>query len=77
MAVFAGAGAASTTVIADAVFLLVGDVRMAGAEAVCDFAVILGALVFVADQQADRRSGGFAFEDAGKNLHTVRFPGVA
>ncbi len=46
---------------------------MAGTEGVGDVAVVLAALVFVADQQRDGRAGGLAFEHTGKDLHRVRF----
>ena len=45
---------------------------MAGPESVGDGAVILAALVLIADQQGNRRAGGPAFEDAGENLHLIR-----
>ena len=44
--------------IADAVLGDVREVGMARTEAVLDGAVVLGALVLVADQQRDRRTGG-------------------
>ena len=47
---------------------------MAGTEGFGDVAVILAALILVADEEADGRAGGFAFEDAGKNFHRIRFP---
>jgi hypothetical protein len=44
---------------------------MPGAEGVQQVAVVLAALVGVADQQADRGAGGPAFVDAGQDLHAV------
>jgi hypothetical protein len=44
---------------------------MAGAELLGDVAVILGALVGVADHQLDRRAGGLALEDARQDLDLV------
>ena len=66
-------GTAAAAIVADAVFLPVGVVGVAGTEGVGDIAVVLAALVFVADQQRDGRAGGFAFEHAGQDLHRVRF----
>ena len=59
--------------IAQAVLLQVGVVGVARAEGLRDLAVVLAALVGVADQQADRRAGGLAFVDAREDLHPVRF----
>src|SRR6185437_4512622 len=44
-----------------------------GAEGRHDVAVILAALIGVADQQRDRRAGGPALVDTGQDLHFVRF----
>src|SRR5690606_29548853 len=57
--------------ITDAVFLPVGVVGVAGAEGARDLAVVLAALVGVADQQADRRAGGLALVHAAQDLHRV------
>ncbi len=46
---------------------------MAGAELLGDFRVVLGALVHVFDQQADRGSRGHAVEHTGQNLDLIRF----
>jgi hypothetical protein len=43
------------------------------AEQVLDRRVVLGLLVGVADQQADRAAGGAAFEHAGEDFHLVGF----
>jgi hypothetical protein len=51
---FAGRRPAAAAIVADAVFLPVGDVGMAGAELLGDVAVILRPLVGVADHQLDR-----------------------
>jgi hypothetical protein len=59
--------------VADAVFQLVGQIGMAGAEARRDVAVILGALVGVLDQQRDGRAGGLPLEHAGEDAHRVGF----
>ena len=58
--------------VADAVFLPVGVVGMAGTERVGEFVVVLRARVDIADQQRDRRAGGAAFVDAGQNLDRIR-----
>src|SRR5471032_2064313 len=50
----------------------VGVVGVAGTEALGDVAVILAALVLVADQQRDRRAGGDALVHARQYLHRVR-----
>ena len=59
--------------VAEAVFLRVGVVGVAGAEGLGDVAVVLAALVFVADQQRDRRAGGLAFVHAGEDFHRIGF----
>ena len=46
---------------------------MTGPEGFGDVAVILAALVLVADQQGDRGAGGLALEHAGKDFHRIRF----
>ena len=63
--------APAATRVAQAVLAPVGVVGMAGAEGVEDVAVVLAALVGVADQQADRRAGGQALVDAREDLHRV------
>jgi len=45
---------------------------MAGPEGIGDVAVILAALVLIADQQGDRRTGRLAFEYTGENLDGIR-----
>src|SRR5439155_18136144 len=42
-----------------------------GAKGLADVAVVLAALVGIADQQADRRAGGAAFVDAGEDLRRI------
>jgi hypothetical protein len=49
-------------VVALAVFVVVGVVGVGRAEQVLDRRVVLGLLVGVANQQADRGAGGAAFE---------------
>ena len=59
--------------IANAVFLPIGVVGVAGTERVGDRRVVLAARVLVADQERDRRAGGAAFENAGQDLDRVGF----
>ena len=46
---------------------------MTGAEFICDLGVVLALRVRVANQQADRRAGGFALEHTGKDFNFVFF----
>ena len=46
---------------------------MAGAERLDDIAVILAALIGIADQQRDRRAGGLALEHARQDFDLIRF----
>ncbi|AEM42160.1 hypothetical protein KVU_2321 [Ketogulonicigenium vulgare WSH-001] len=65
-------GRASTTaIIADAVFLVIGDIGVTGTKALGDIAIIFRALVGVADQQLDRGAGGLALEHAGQDLDRI------
>src|SRR5207237_8413952 len=66
-------GAAAAGRAAHAVLLKVGVVRMPGPEFLGDRGIILRALVFVADEKADRRAGGAALKDAGEELDRVGF----
>src|SRR4029077_5370360 len=59
--------------IADTIFGPVGVVGMAGAEFVAVLAVILGALVFVVDHQADGRASRLALKHAGENAYRIAF----
>jgi hypothetical protein len=63
--------AAAAAGVAQAVFQVVGDVGVAGAELGRDVAVVLGALVGVADHQLDRRAGGAALVGAREDLDRV------
>src|SRR6185312_635949 len=69
---FARRGAAAATRVADAVLLPVGVVGMAGAEGRGYVAVVLAALVGVADQERDRRACGPALVHPRQDLHLVR-----
>ena len=57
--------------VAQAVLVPVGVVGMAGAKALGDVAVVLAALVGVADQQGNRRAGGLALVHAREDLDRV------
>lgn len=70
---FAGRTAATTAVVADAVLVMVGVVGVGRAEQVLDGRVVLGLLVSVANQQADRAARGTAFEHAREDFHLVGF----
>lgn len=70
---FAGGAAAAAAVVADAVFVPIGVVGVAGAELPGDVAVVFAALVGIADKQGNRCAGGSAFKHAGKDFHFVGF----
>jgi hypothetical protein len=59
--------------VADAVLLPVCIVGMARPEEVLDRAIVLAASILVDDQEADRRPGRHALEDAGEDLHGIAF----
>ena len=63
--------APAATRVADAVFLEIGVVGMAGPKGLHDGAVIFAALVGVFDQQANRRAGRLAFKNARQNLDRI------
>ena len=66
-------GAPAAAIVADAVLVPIGVVGMAGTEGIDDAAVILAALVLVADDEADGCAGGLAFEHAGQDFDSVGF----
>ncbi len=66
-----GALPAAAAMVADAVFGLVGVIRMAGAKLILVVAIIAGARILVLDLQSDRRAGGAALEEARKDLGRV------
>ena len=70
---FARRRAPAAARIADAVFLPVAVVRMAGTELCGDVAVVLAARVGIADQQGDGCTGGLAFVHATEYLDLVGF----
>ena len=61
----------AAAVIAHAVFLHVGIVRVPGAELVLDVGVVTRFLIGVLDQQGDRRAGGVALEHAREDAYAV------
>ena len=65
-------GPPAAAVVADAVFQLVGQVGMAGAELRGDRRIVARALVDVVDLHGDRRAGGQAVEHAGQDADLVR-----
>ena len=73
----ARAGTAAAAIVAHAILGHVGVIGMAGTKLVADLAIVLRPLVFVLDQQRNRRAGRDLFlhplvlEDAGENLHRV------
>ena len=67
-----GRGTTAATRIADAVFVPIGIVGVAGAIGFGDIAVVLAALVLIADQQRNRRTGGFAFIHTGQDFDRIR-----
>ena len=70
-------GAAAAAIVAQAVFLLVGVVGVAGPEAVLDLLVVARALILVLDEQPDRRAGGLALEHAREDAHLVALAPLA
>ena len=67
----AGGRPAAAARVADAVLVPVGVVSMAGAEALGDVAVVLAALVGVADQQGNGGAGGLALVHAREDFHRI------
>ena len=74
---FARAGSPAAAIIAQAVFRIIGIIRMAGAIGLRDFGIVLGTLIHILDHQADRRSRGsrpvgpVIFKYAGEDFHLV------
>ena len=65
--------ASAATVVADAVFLPVGEVGMTGTEHVAKVVVVVAVLILVADDEADGLTGRLALEHAAQHLHLVCF----
>ena len=70
---FAGRAASTAAVVPEPVLEVVAQVGMTRAVPFLDFGVVVAALVFVKDGERNRGSGGFAFENARKDLDLVLF----
>lgn len=70
---FAGRGASAAAIVAEAELGVEGEVGVARPVLVLDVAVVLAALVLVADEDGDGRAGGLTFEDAGEDLGGIIF----
>ena len=70
---FARRGAAPAAMVAVSVFGEIGEVCVPGPEQVLDVAVVLGAGVFVADHDHDRRAGGLALVNPRVDLEPLGF----
>ena len=64
-------GTPAATIVANAVFGVIGVVGMARAILLGDRGIVLAPLVGVLDHQADRRAGGLALEGAAENPHQI------
>src|SRR6185437_2487898 len=73
----AGRRSPAAAVVAQAVFLLIGVVRVPGPEAVLDLLVIARTRVGILDQEADRRAGGLSVEDTREDADLVAFTALA
>ena len=62
----------SATMVTNAVFLPIGVVGVAGTERIDQIAIIPAALVFVPNQQRDRRAGRLSFKHPGENFNGIR-----
>lgn len=63
---------AAAAIVAEAVFLRIGIIGVAGTEGVLDRGVVLGFLVGILDQQADRRAASALLEVAGDDADDQR-----
>jgi len=63
----------SAAIIANAVFLLIRIIGMPRPKLILDVAIILRALIFVLDDEPDRRARRHTLEHTRENLHLVRF----
>ena len=79
----AGARPAAAPVVAHPILRIVGEVGVTRPVGVLDLAIVLRALILVADHQGHGRAGGDALEHAGEDLDAVRLaalggePGLA
>src|SRR5579862_8436623 len=69
--------APAAAVVAEAVLVLVGIVRVPGAETVLDLVVVARARVSVLDEDADRRAGGSSLEHTRQDTHLITFAPLA
>ncbi|CNU74083.1 Uncharacterised protein [Salmonella enterica subsp. enterica serovar Bovismorbificans] len=63
----------TATVIAQAVFLLIGVIRVSRTKNIFNRAVVLRALIGVFNQQANAGAGRHAIKHAGENFYLIRF----
>src|SRR5205823_4723506 len=70
---FAGAGPTAAAVIAETVLGVEGEIRVTGTVLVLDVAVVAGALIVIAEEDAERGAVGLAVEDAGPDFGQVLF----
>src|SRR5206468_4226368 len=68
---------AAAAIVANAVFLPIRVVGVAGTKGIGDVRVVLAARILIADQERDRRTGGSAFEHAGQNFDSVGLAALA
>ena len=69
---FAGTGASAPSIVAEAVFLVVGEIGVTGSVQVFDQFVFGGIGVAVFDHHRQGCAGGFAVEDAGQESYLIR-----
>src|SRR5690554_4306408 len=69
---FTGTGTTTTTIITETVLLRISIVGMTRTESLGNVAIILGFLVGIANQQANWRTGGFAFKYPRNNFNLIR-----
>ena len=70
---FARRLSSAAAIVANAVFLPVRVIGVAGSKRVGDVCVVFAARVLIANQKRDRRAGRAAFEYAGEDFNGVRF----
>src|SRR5690606_4033578 len=70
---FPGGRPAATPIIPNAIFVGVGVVRVCRAKLFRNLGVILGALIRILNDQANRCTGGFALEHTRQNAHFISF----
>ena len=70
---FPPGGTSASGKVAEAVFAVVGVIRVSGAVVGSDFAVIPGTLGSISHHQGEGSAGCLSLKDAGENLHRVVF----